>query len=883
MEQLNVEEIALTIDGKNISCTPGTSIFDAALENGIKIPSLCNHHQLDPVGACRLCLVEDVKTGRTMASCVTPVSPHMDIRTDSLTLKKYRTNIIRLMIANHPESCIVCNQGNRCELRRIAAQLGIGETGLYPMPHYTGLEEANPFIIRDLSKCILCGKCIRADHELVVIGAIDYNLRGFKSRPATAHALPLEKSNCTFCGTCISMCPTGALLAKSNQWAGSPQNESSTICGFCGVGCNLVMGSVDDHIVEVNPSHEKGTVNCSTLCIRGHFAHDFLGSPKRLDTPMIRRDGELEAVSWSDALKFVVDRLISIQQKHGPQRIGFFGSSKCTNEENYLFQKIARVLIGTNNVDNGGYVFGEGVMRRLYDRLSWSGRATSLSGLERAEAIFVMGANPTHSMPVVGYYVKRAAHIRKTPLIVADPRRTELAPFSSAWVQLHPDSDCHLMNALAAILFRRKSYAADFVKQFTTDFDVYSAGLSSFDMKEAYKVTGIARETLENIANMVEGKKIAFIVGTGILQQRSGSLTMDALINLALMTGNLGGSERGIYLLYQENNQRGAQDMGMLPDCLPGYRPLKDDANRKQWETFWETPLPPDPGLDLVRMIHEADKGNLKALYVMGENPLRSLPEPGHVRKALERLEFLIVQDILSTETTEMADVVLPASAFSEKEGSFTNMEGRIQNFRPIVSPPGEARPDWEILALMAEKMGYTKKYDSIKKIRKEISEYIPQYVELDGSRDVCWVKESGDSDSFSFTPIQLPRHKVAPKTYPFTAILGSYRCHLGSATRTNLSMRVRDFGFKGEVEICPEDGVKLNLTDEDTVRVISAHGSMAKKIRLVRGLSPGLIFIPTGFNGNDTTNLMELSPLDASGESNGWKTCQVKIEKIDE
>ena len=353
-----MEELSLTINGKTISCPQGMSILNAALENGIKIPTLCHHPHLEPVGTCRLCIVEDEKSGRIMASCVTPVSPNMAIQTDSPIIKRHRRNIIRLMMANHPESCIVCSQGNRCELRQIAAELGVGQIDLYPMPYYTGLEEANPFIIRDLSKCILCGRCIRACNELVVVGAIDYNLRGFKSRPATVHEMPLEKSSCTFCGTCVSLCPTGALSMKNTRYVGSPQKESSTICGFCGVGCSLAMGSVDGQIIEVNPSHQEDTVNLSTLCVRGHFTHDFLNVSERLIRPLIRTDGELTPAPWNEALEVVARGLISIKKKNGPQSLAFLGSSKCTIEENYLFQKIARVVVGTNNVDNGSYGSG---------------------------------------------------------------------------------------------------------------------------------------------------------------------------------------------------------------------------------------------------------------------------------------------------------------------------------------------------------------------------------------------------------------------------------------------------------------------------------------------------------------------------------------------
>jgi formate dehydrogenase alpha subunit len=503
-----LEDIALTINGKNISCPPGTSVLNAALENGIKVPTLCHHPHLEPVGACRLCLVEDEKTGRIMASCVTPVAPNMTIRTDSPVVKTHRTNIIRLMMANHPESCIVCSQGNRCELRQIAAELGVGQTDLYPMPHYTGLEEANPFIIRDLSKCILCGKCIRADHELVVVGAIDYNLRGFKSRPATVHEVPLEKSSCTFCGTCVSMCPTGALSVKNTRYVGSPQKESSTICGFCGVGCSLVMGSVDGQIIDVNPSHREKTVNLSTLCVRGHFAHDYLNASKRLSTPFIRKDGELSPATWDEALDIVAQGLISIKEKYGPQSVAFLGSSKCTIEENYLFQKIARVILGTNNVDNGSYGSGRAVKNLISERLDNGGRITPLTGLEEAEVIFVIGADPTETAPVVGYYLKRASRIRGIPLIVVDPRKTGLVPFSSLWLPLSPNSDVALINGLAALLLKKKADDSSFIDRFTQGFDPYRDGLSGLDFEEVCRVTGVEMAVMEETADLLKGKRL---------------------------------------------------------------------------------------------------------------------------------------------------------------------------------------------------------------------------------------------------------------------------------------------------------------------------------------------------------------------------------------
>ncbi|MBL6968414.1 MAG: molybdopterin-dependent oxidoreductase, partial [Desulfobacteraceae bacterium] len=496
-----MEGIRLSINGMTANCLPGTSILDAAEQIGIKIPKLCHHPDLKPVGACRLCLVEDQKSGRVMASCVTPVSRDMEVITDSPRVIRHRKNILRLMMAEHPESCIVCGKGNRCQLREIAAQMGLGETGLYPMPNFKRLEAQNPFIVRDLSKCILCGKCIRADHELVLAGAIDYNLRGFTSRPATVHDLPLEHSICTFCGTCVSICPTGALMPGNTIYVGTPQREELTTCGFCGVGCSLLMGVADNRPVEINPAGLPGSVNRATLCVRGHFAHDFLNSEARLEQPMIRKDNELAVVSWDEALDTIAHRLTDIKKRYGPQSIGFFGSSKCTNEENYLFQKIARVLLGTNNVDNGGYLAGRPALRVIDERTGSGCSINPLTNLEKAEAILVLGADPGQSAPVLGYYLKRAAK-RGAPLIVVDPRKTDLLPFSSVWLSISPDKDPELVNCLAALLWKNFAHDSNFIERFTKGFGQYSDALSSFNPERLCLASGSDMASLEYAAGL---------------------------------------------------------------------------------------------------------------------------------------------------------------------------------------------------------------------------------------------------------------------------------------------------------------------------------------------------------------------------------------------
>jgi formate dehydrogenase (NADP+) alpha subunit len=875
-----VEEISLTINGMRISCLSGTPVLDAAEQNGIQIPKLCHHPDLKPFGACRLCLVEDEQSGRIMASCVTPVAPGMEILTDSPRVMRHRRNILRLMMAEHPESCLVCSKGNRCQLREIAGRMGLGETGLYRTPNYKAIEQANPFIIRDLSKCILCGRCIRADHELVVAGAIDYHLRGFKSRPATLYDLPLEASACTFCGTCVSICPTGALTPRIAVHVGTPEQEAPTTCGFCGVGCSILIGTADNRAVEINPSGLRGSVNAAALCVRGHFAHDFLNSRDRLIRPMIRKNGDLTPVSWDDALDYVAGRLLDIKKADGPQSIGFFGSSKCTNEENYLFQKIARVLLGTHNLDNGGFMTGREALQVIEEK-GGGRRLNRLSALEKAEAIVVSGADPGHSAPVLSYYLKRAAK-RGVPLIGIDPRKTDLFPFSALWLTVAPAKDSQLITCLAALMWKKFAHDSSFIERFTEGFGPYAEALSSFNPERLCLASGSNMASLARAVDLLKGKKISFVVGHGITQQRHGARSMEAILNLSMMTGSLGREPGGIYVVATENNQTGAWDMGTVPDALPGRTPLGDVSARREWERAWGVKISPDQGLNAVRMIEEAEKGNLKAMVVMGENPIRSLPQHERVQKALERLDLLVVQDILHSETTRMADVVLAGAAFSEKGGSFTNMEGRIACFSPVVPPPGDAKPDWEILDLLALKMGHPQAYRSVDRIQAEIARLIPMYAGLreDAGKAWTWIREIESPRAFRFSPLPQPDSEEMDDDYPLTAILGSQRVHLGSGTRTGHSKRITALGLKGEALVSSADADRLNLRSGDAVCLTSRAGALAREVFIDKGLKTGQVFVPTAFHNNDAMNLIGLTGW-GTGSWEGFKTCQVRLETL--
>jgi formate dehydrogenase alpha subunit len=513
-------------------------------------------------------------------------------------------------------------------------------------------------------------------------------------------------------------------------------------------------------------------------------------------------------------------------------------------------------------------------------------RPVPFSDLEKAEVIVVLGADPNHSLPVVGYHLKRAAK-NGVPLIVIDPRKTELVNFAARWFPIEPQSDLELLNALAALLHETSDYDAEFIDRYAEGFSLFTYALSSLDMDKVCRMTGLQMQQLKAMAQLLKEKRIAFVIGHGILQQRYGVHTLGAILNLSLLTGSLGKPGAGIYILARENNQNGAMDMGTVPDLLPGRMPLAEDNNRKTWEKNWGVKISPDPGLNMCRVIEAAERGQLKALYIMGENPLRSLPQPQRVKAALENLEFIAVQDILDSEIVKLADVVLPGAAASEKGGSFTNLEGRIQSFSPVVPPAGKAKPDWEILDLLAARLGTSAAYGTLEKIRDEIRRRVPAYAELNGA-ETAWVRPNspmavfgaGDAhEMISFSAVVSTADEPDDRDFPITAILGSLRYHLGSGTRTSTSERIQDFDPEGNIVINVADAEKLKLSDGDTVKIETRWGAIKRQIDCSHRISAGQLFVPLAVNANDAMNLIDLKDL-ADPNTNGWKTCAVKISK---
>jgi len=535
-----VEAITITLDEIEVSGYPGMTILDLARESGVQIPTLCHDPHLSSIGACRICLVEEENTKALMASCVTPIRAGMVINTHSPRVMERRKLILEFLLASHPDSCLVCDKGNRCELRNLAAEMGIGKLELNKIPLSSTIVDVNPFLERDLSKCIMCARCIRADQELVVVGAIDYIERGFISRPATFDNLPLEKSECTFCGTCVSFCPTGALKEKKPLYNGTTTTVTDTICPYCGCGCNISLEVKNNRIVRVRPVIES-PVNKGTLCSRGSYGLDFIHHPDRLTTPLIRNSDGLLETSWENAISFTAQELKRIKDEYGPDSIAVLGSSKCTNEDNYLLQKFTRCVLGTNNIDNGSCTYNCPSREGLGWSIGFPLSTNSLRELEQSDVIIVIGANPEASAPAVSYAIKRAVKNYGAKLIVIDPCHTGLTEFAKIWLKPGIGTDTALINGIAKIILDNKTYDEEFVTRRTDNFDEYSSALSKYSSEYVENITGVPENDLQLAATLYSEAKTASIVyGTGITQQQRGTAGVISLANLAMLTDNIG-------------------------------------------------------------------------------------------------------------------------------------------------------------------------------------------------------------------------------------------------------------------------------------------------------------------------------------------------------
>ena len=880
-----MQAVTLTINQQEVSGPPGMTILELARESGIDIPTLCHHASLNPIGACRICLVENESNGALLASCVTAIAPGMIINTKSPRVLEHRRMILKLMLASHPDSCLVCDKGNRCELRQLAAEMGLGFIDLDRIPQPAVTEEVNPFLVRDMSKCILCARCIRACQELVVEGALDYYGRGFRTTPATLFQLPLEESECTFCGTCVALCPTGALIEQEPLYRGSTGTAVESTCPYCSCGCSISLEVKDNRVARVVPGKEEN--GPETLCVRGSYGCDFIHSPERLTRPLVKKEGHFKETSWGEALAIIAESLGRIKKEHGPESLAFLGSVNCTNEENYLFQRFARTVLETNNLDNGSSLYHAAARRGFSEAIGFPGINYPLEDLSCTDLIMVIGADPGSTAPLLNYEIKRAVKLRGAQLILVDPRKTSLAFLADCRLRPAAGTDLALLMGMAGVIVDEDLTDREFIARKTEGYRELLQSMNGLSLEKVAGITGISPEEIVQAARLyAAADKSAIIFGTGIMQQACGTENVKALLNLALLTGHIWRKGGGIRALLRECNAQGACDMGALPDYLPGHLHVEEPSARKKFEERWQGKLPATPGWGVLQMMEQAAKGKLKGMYIAGENPPASFPGSARAEEALGSLDFLAVQDLFMTETARLADVVLPAASFAEKDGTFTSLEGKMRKLRKAVEPPGESRPDWKIILELAAAMKLPLPFTSLEQVQKELEELI-SFCNYDWGEENPQEKPFWETRNDLRLPLKrFPRFSPVEFTPPepagrgeFILLAESSLFHAGSGSRSARSGRLGRFSDAVMVKINQSDAGKLGLAPGERVEVISEAGRLPALVEYSDELPVGVVSLPRSRSDCPAAVLFSSLP-EQPALSSALKRCYVRIER---
>lgn len=890
--------VTLTIDGKEVRVEEGTTILEAAKTVGIEIPSLCYLKGINQTGKCRICLVEVERAKSLVASCTTPVAENMVVKTNTDAVRDTRRTVLELLLSNHRADCLTCEKNGDCTLQQLAYEYGVEELRFEKDRLKPELDDSNPFMIRDLSKCVLCGRCLSVCNEIQGQSAIGTIGRGFESRVAPAWGAPLEESPCVFCGNCVQVCPVGALTPKMSVGKGRPWEIKKvvTTCPYCGTGCLINLHVKDDRVIGA--SGADGPANHGFTCVKGRFGVDFVHHPDRLTTPLIKENGEFREASWDEALSLVASRLGSIIKDNGPDAVATFSSAKCTNEANYLMQKFARATLGTNNVDHCARLCHASTVAGLAMAFGSGAMTNSIGEISGAKAVFVIGSNTTENHPVIAIQVKEALR-RGARLIVADPRRTELAQKAHVYMQHRPGTDVALINGMMHVIIKKGLWDKEFVETRTEGFEALRERVEKYTPEYASEITGVPAETIAEAAEMYATAETASLIySMGITQHSHGTDNVLSTANLSMLTGNLGKESCGVNPLRGQNNVQGACDMGALPNLMPGYQSVTVPEVRAKFEKAWGRKIGEKPGLPVTEAINAAYDGKLKGLYIMGENPMISDPDLNHVEAALKKIDFLVVQDIFLTETAKLADVVLPSASFAEQDGTFTSTERRVQMVRKAVNPPGSARSDWEIIQDLSNRMGYPMNYASTAEIMEEIASLTPIYggvthdrLDGDGLQWPCPTRDHPGTPylhkgKFSrglglFTPIDYIPPKELPDTeYPLTLTTGRmlYHFHTGSMTRRSKGLDTHR--PEGYVEIHPETARSLGVSDGEMVQVSSRRGKVLVKAMVTPSPAPGVVFMPFHF-AEAAANKLTNAALDPKAKIPEFKVCAVRIDKI--
>jgi formate dehydrogenase major subunit len=904
--------VELSIDGQSVQVQAGTTIWEAARQAGIDIPVLCHHPNLSPVAVCRVCAVE-VEGARVLAAaCIRQVEPGMKVRTTSDRVERSRHMLVELLMADHPAPCTRQRQLGTCELEGLAARYGLVDSRFARRTPTNGLDVSSPVIAVDHNACILCDRCIRACDDIQVNEVIGRHGKGFLARIGFDMDQPMGKSTCVSCGECMAYCPTGALTDKALSPVADFQATTpvDSVCPYCGVGCSLTYHVKDDTIARV--TGRDGPANHGRLCVKGRYGFDYANHPERLTVPLIRKPEYpkrpesypnprqcFREATWDEALDLAARRFMDIKRQHGPSALAGFGSAKCSNEDNYLFQKMIRAVFGTNNVDHCTRLCHASSVAALMETIG-SGAVTNLFGDVRlADVALIIGSNTPENHPVAATFMKQAAK-RGTTLIVIDPRRTELHRRATHSIQFKPGTDVALLNSMMQVIIAEGLANRQFIAERTEGYEKLAATVAPYTPEVAEKITSVPAEQIRAIARAYGRATRAIIFwGMGISQHTTGTDNARCLISLALLTGNVGRPGTGLHPLRGQNNVQGASDVGLIPFVYTDYQSVADPAIRAKFEHAWGVSLDPKPGLTVVEIMHEVHEGHIKAMLMMGENPFISDPNTNVVKECLAAMEFLVVQDIFLTETAEYADVILPGTAFPEKGGTYTNTDRYVQLARKAINPPGQARTDWQVIAELATRMGYPMVYRSVSEIWDEIASLSPSFAGISHARlaekPLSWPVPTLDhpgsdvlfADTFpkgrgKFSPAEFaPAKELPDEAFPFVLNTGRYREHWHTGTMTRRAKALDTLSPEPLADMHPDDLRMLGIGDGEFVRLRSRRGDIVLKARASKRMTRGSVFVPFHFK-EAAANVLTIDALDPYGKIPEFKFCAVRVERLD-
>ena len=872
----SIEEVTLTIDGFEITVAKGTSLMRAAAEAGVNIPKLCATDSLEPFGSCRLCLIEiDGRKGYP-ASCTTPAENGMVVRTQSPKLQELRKGVMELYISDHPLDCLTCAANGDCELQDMAGvtglrnvRYGVGEAaGAHHLDDVK--DESNPYFTYDPSKCIVCNRCVRACEETQGTFALTISGRGFESRVSAGQSEAFMESECVSCGACVSACPTATLQEKSVIWLGQPEHSVVTTCAYCGVGCGFKAEMKGTEVVRMVP-WKDGKANDGHSCVKGRFAWGYATHADRIEKPMIRAKitDPWREVSWDEAIGHAASEFKRLQAKYGKDSIGGITSSRCTNEETYLVQKLVRAAFGNNNVDTCARVCHSPTGYGLGQTYGTSAGTQTFKSVEKADVIMVIGANPTDAHPVFASRMKKRLR-EGAKLIVVDPRKIDLVSGPHVKADYHlairPGTNVAFITAMAHVIVTEGLLADDYVAERcdTKSFQEWTSFVARPENSpEAFEgALGVDPDDLRAAARLYAGgPNSAIYYGLGVTEHSQGSTMVIGIANLAMATGNVGREGVGVNPLRGQNNVQGSCDMGSFPHELPGYRHISDTVVRTQFEEAWGVELSPEPGLRIPNMFDAAHDRTFMGLYCQGEDIVQSDPNTQHVADALMAMECIVVQDLFLNETAKYAHVFLPGTSFLEKDGTFTNAERRISRIRQVMPPlPGLA--DWEVTCRLSAALGYPMDYKHPEEIMQEVAMLTPtfagvSYAKIEKFGSVQWpcnedTDEAGTSlmhvdhfvrgkGKFLVTQYVASQEKSTRK-YPLLLTTGRIlsQYNVGAQTRRTPNNQWHD---EDRLEIHPHDAEERGIKANDWVGIESRAGTTVLRAILTERMQPGVVF----------------------------------------